>query len=71
VDGRFDRGDAVSVVAPDGREIARGLVAYPADEAVRIAGRRSGEIAEVLGYASRDEIIHRDDLVLIGAKQAT
>ncbi len=69
VDGRFDRGDAVSVVAPDGHEIARGLVAYPADEAAKIAGRRSGEIAEILGYASRDEIIHRDDLVLLGAKQ--
>jgi len=69
VDGRFDRGDAVSVVAPDGNEIARGLVAYPADEAAKIAGRRSGEIAEILGYASRDEIIHRDDLVLLGAKQ--
>jgi len=68
VDGRFDRGDAVSVLAADGHEIARGLVAYPADEAVRIAGRRSGEIAEILGYTSRDEIIHRDDLVLL-AKQ--
>jgi glutamate 5-kinase len=65
VDGRFDRGDAVSVLAADGREIARGLVAYPADEAVRIAGRRSGDIAEILGYTSRDEIIHRDDLVLL------
>jgi glutamate 5-kinase len=68
VDGRFDRGDAVSVLAADGHEIARGLVAYPSDEAVRIAGRRSGEIAEILGYTSRDEIIHRDDLVLL-AKQ--
>jgi glutamate 5-kinase len=68
VDGRFDRGDAVSVLAADGHEIARGLVAYPADEAARIAGRRSGEIAEILGYTSRDEIIHRDDLVLL-AKQ--
>jgi len=71
VDGHFERGDAVSVLAADGREIARGLIAYPADEAAQIAGRRSGEIAEVLGYSSRDEIIHRDDLVLIGAKQAT
>jgi glutamate 5-kinase len=71
VDGQFERGDAVSVVAPDGREIARGLIAYPADEAARIAGRRSGEIPEVLGYSSRDEIIHRDDLVLLGAKQST
>ena len=71
VDGQFERGDAVSVLAADGREIARGLIAYPADEAVRIAGRRSGEILEVLGYSGGDEIIHRDDLVLLGAKQST
>lgn len=71
VDGQFERGDAVSVLAADGREIARGLIAYPADEAARIAGRRSGEILEILGYNGRDEIIHRDDLVLLGAKQST
>jgi len=71
VDGQFERGDAVSVLAADGREIARGLIAYPADEAVRIAGRRSGEILEVLGYSGGDEIIHCDDLVLLGAKQST
>jgi glutamate 5-kinase len=68
VNGPFERGDAVSVVAADGREIARGLIAYPADEAARIAGRRSGEIPEILGYSSRDEIIHRDDLVLLNSK---
>jgi glutamate 5-kinase len=59
----------VSVVAADGREVARGLTAYPADEAVRIAGRRSGDIAEVLGYSGGDEIIHRDDLALLDKKQ--
>jgi glutamate 5-kinase len=69
VEGGFERGDAVSVVAADGREIARGLTAYPADEAARIAGRRSTDIAEILGYSGRDEIIHRDDLVLLGPKQ--
>jgi glutamate 5-kinase len=69
VDGQFERGDAVSVVAADGREVARGLIAYAADEAALIAGRRSGEIGEILGYSSRDEIIHRDDLVLLGTKQ--
>jgi glutamate 5-kinase len=69
VEGQFVRGDAVSVVAGDGREIARGLVAYPADEAALIAGRRSGEIPDILGYSGRDEMIHRDDLVLLGAKQ--
>ncbi|HET7609679.1 MAG TPA: glutamate 5-kinase [Gammaproteobacteria bacterium] len=70
VDGPFGRGDAVSVVAADGREIARGLTAYPADEAAQIAGRRSGDIQEILGYSGGDEIIHRDDLVLLGTKQS-
>ena len=71
VEGVFGRGDNVSVVAPDGREIARGLTAYPADEAKQIAGRRSGDIQEILGYSGRDEIIHRDDLVLLGVKQSS
>jgi glutamate 5-kinase len=70
VEGAFERGDAVSVVAADGRELARGLIAYPADEAVRIAGKRSSEIPEILGYSGRDEMIHRDDLVLLGTKQS-
>jgi len=68
VDGPFGRGDAVSVLAADGREIARGLTAYPADEAAKIVGRRSTDIQEILGYSGRDEIIHRDDLVLLGTK---
>jgi glutamate 5-kinase len=69
VDGLFERGDNVSIVSADGRELARGLTAYPVDEAKLIAGRRSGDIQEILGYSGRDEIIHRDDLVLLGAKQ--
>jgi glutamate 5-kinase len=70
VEGVFGRGDNVSVVAADGREIARGLTAYPAEEAKQIAGRRSGDIQEILGYSGGDEIIHRDDLVLTSAKQS-
>jgi glutamate 5-kinase len=69
VEGDFERGDNVSIVAADGRELARGLTAYPVDEAKLIAGRRSGDIQEILGYSGRDEIIHRDDLVLLGARQ--
>ena len=68
VDGQFERGDAVSVLGSDGNELARGLIAYSADEARAIAGRQSQGIADVLGYRGRDEIIHRDDLVLIGAR---
>jgi glutamate 5-kinase len=64
ITGRFERGDAVSVLA-DGREIARGLSAYSSADASRIAGRRSAEIERLLGYRGRDELIHRDDLVLL------
>jgi glutamate 5-kinase len=68
IEGQFERGDAVRVLAPDGRELARGLIAYAADEARLIVGRKSQDIAEVLGYRGRDEIIHRDDLVFIATK---
>lgn len=65
VDGKFDRGDAVAIVDTDGREIARGLVAYGHEEAAQIAGHKTGEIEAILGYRGRDEMIHRDDLVMI------
>jgi len=64
VDGEFERGDAVRVIDYDGNEIGRGVIAYGAKDAVRIAGQRSGEIAAILDYCGRDEMIHRDDLVL-------
>ncbi|WP_247894978.1 glutamate 5-kinase [Azospirillum brasilense] len=64
VEGDFERGDVVVVKAPDGREVARGLTAYAAEDARRIAGRKSHEIEEILGYRGRDEMIHRDDLVV-------
>jgi glutamate 5-kinase len=66
IDGRFERGDAVLVRDQQGREIARGLTAYDAEDAERIAGRRSAEIEAILGYRGRDEMIHRDDLALTG-----
>jgi len=64
VEGDFQRGDAVIVRGPDGREIARGLIAYSAADARRIIGHKSGEIEAILGYRGREELIHRDDLVL-------
>jgi len=64
VEGDFERGDAVRVLSPDGREVARGLSAYSAADARRIRGHKSGEIEALLGYRGRDEMIHRDDLVL-------
>ena len=67
VRGRFERGDTVAILGPGGEEIGRGLVAYDAGDAERIAGHKSVEIAEILGYAGRTEMIHRDDMVLRGA----
>ncbi|HEX9461261.1 MAG TPA: glutamate 5-kinase [Alphaproteobacteria bacterium] len=64
VDGTFERGDPVVVRGPSGDEIARGLVAYSAADALRIKGHKSREIEAILGYRGRDEMIHRDDLVL-------
>lgn len=64
VDGSFGRGDAVRVVSETGREVGRGLVAYDADEAQRIMRHSSREIAQLLGFAGRAEMIHRDDLAL-------
>jgi glutamate 5-kinase len=64
IQGMFERGDAVIVCAADGTEMARGLSAYSNTDGARIVGRKSGEIAEILGYRGRDELIHRDDLVL-------
>ena len=64
VGGRFDRGDPVVVRAPDGAEVARGLCAYSNGDAERIRGRRSSDLEELLGFRGRDEMIHRDDLVL-------
>jgi glutamate 5-kinase len=63
--GRFDRGDTVSVLAADGVEVARGIIAYSDTDAARIMGRKTSEIAEILGFRGRDEMIHRDDLVLL------
>jgi len=63
--GRFDRGDTVSVLAADGVEVARGIIAYSDSDAARILGRKTSEIAEILGFRGRDEMIHRDDLVLL------
>lgn len=66
VEGGFERGDAVLVADETGMVIARGLVAYDSSDAAAIAGRRSQEIAAILGWRGRDEMIHRDDLAVEG-----
>ena len=64
VEGVFERGDAVIIRTRSGSETGRGLSAYSSADIRRIAGYKSGEIAGILGYRGRDEIIHRDDLVV-------
>jgi glutamate 5-kinase len=72
VSGDFHRGDTVSIVGAEGREIARGLVGYDVEDARRICGRKSNEIEQILGYAGRAAMIHRDDLVMtdLGQREA-
>jgi glutamate 5-kinase len=64
VEGGFERGDCVIIRNRAGAEAGRGLSAYASADISRIAGHKSGEIADILGYRGRDEIIHRDDLVV-------
>ena len=64
VSGSFRRGEIVACDDPQGCEIARGLVNYAVDDALRIIGRPSDQIASLLGYADEPELIHRDNLVL-------
>jgi glutamate 5-kinase len=65
IDGRFERGDTVSIRAADGAEIARGLVTWSDDDARRVLGRKSAEIEALLGFRGRTELVHRDDLVML------
>ncbi len=69
VAGNFSRGDTVSIVNLNGLEIARGLVAYDAADATRIAGLKSADIEKAIGFRGRDEIIHRDDLVMTNGER--
>jgi len=63
--GVFERGDSISCLGPRGKEFARGLVNYSASELKRIRGLRTEEIENTLGYKYSDEVIHRDDLVVL------
>jgi glutamate 5-kinase len=53
------------VLSPQGTEVARGIAAYSDSDAARIMGRKSSEIAALLGFRGREELIHRDDLVIL------
>ena len=65
IDGDFQRGDAVAVLGPDGATLARGLSEYDAAECAAIMGRQSAEHEDILGYAPRSALIHRDQMVLL------
>jgi glutamate 5-kinase len=65
VEGRFSRGELVSCVDADGREIARGLVNYGASDSIRIIGQSSEKIEAILGYVDEPELIHRDNMALV------
>lgn len=66
VEGEFQRGAAVACIAPDGREIARGLANYGSGEARLISRRSSQDIESILGYIEEPELMHRDNIVLLG-----
>jgi glutamate 5-kinase len=66
VDGTFERGEVVGCLGPDGSEIARGLINYGSQETARILRKPSSEIESILGYVDEPELIHRDNLVLLG-----
>ncbi|TXI82827.1 MAG: glutamate 5-kinase [Flavobacteriales bacterium] len=66
VDGEFERGAAVACISAEGKELARGLTNYASSESRLIAGKASGDIEAILGYIDEPELIHRDNLILIG-----
>lgn len=65
VRGEFRVGEAVAIEGPDGKELARGLVKYDARELRRIAGKHSHQIEDLVGHSVGDEVVHRDDLVVL------
>ncbi|WP_395622733.1 glutamate 5-kinase [Sphingomonas daechungensis] len=65
VEGTFERGVCLRVLGPEGQEVARGITAYTSSETQAILGRPSSEFEAHLGYSGPDELIHRDDLVLM------
>jgi glutamate 5-kinase len=65
IEGAFTRGEIVSCLDPEGREVARGLVNYSSEEAIRIIGKASDKIESILGYIDEPELIHRDNMVIL------
>ena len=65
VEGSFEQGNTVSIVNQDGWEIARGLANYNAVDTLKIMGAHTPEIAIILGHKPYDEVVHRDNMVLL------
>ena len=65
MEGSFEQGNTVSIVNQDGWEIARGLANYNADDMLKIMGAHTHEIAGILGHKPYDEVVHRDNMVLL------
>lgn len=71
VSGEFARGDAVTILDPEGREIARGLVGLSREHAQLVKGKNSARVAEMLGIEARTELVHRDNMVVLqGSRSA-
>ena len=70
VTGEFNRGDAIAIVGPDGREVARGLAGLGREEADLVKGKKSSAVAELLGIGARAEMVHRDNLVQLMGQEA-
>ena len=64
VNGKFQRGEVVSCLDGQGREIARGLVNYNSDEVMKLIGQSSDKIESILGYVDEEELIHRDNMII-------
>lgn len=69
ITGAFERGDAIAIVDPEGREIARGLAGLDSEDARLVMGKRSDLCQDLLGVGNRTEMVHRDNMVLLGAKE--
>jgi glutamate 5-kinase len=65
VEGEFAAGDAVAIRDAEGREFARGIVNYDSREIARLRGAKTGDIERLLGYRALDEVVHRDNLVVL------
>jgi glutamate 5-kinase len=65
VQGDFDQGAIVSIIDLEGKEIARGLTNYAAAAIKQVQGRKTKEIVEILGYKDYDEVVHRDNLIVL------